>query len=51
MSWPIHRIATSQRYTDPLHVIETEWTLADVWDANDVLDELERVEFEATQKR
>lgn len=38
----MHRIATSGRYQDALHVILTEWTLADVWDANAVLDAIER---------
>lgn len=39
----IHRVAIS-RYKDPLHTIMTEWSLADVLDANSVLDALEDAE-------
>lgn len=40
----MHRVATSRRYTDPLHTILTEWSLADVWTANAVLDAIEDAE-------
>lgn len=43
----VHRIATSRRYTDSLHTILTAWTLADVCDANLVLDALEDAEARA----
>ena len=39
--WPVHRVAVSGRYHDPLHTILTQWSLADVMDANSVLDALE----------
>jgi hypothetical protein len=39
--WDVHRVAVSGRYADPLHTILTAWTLADVLDANDVLDALD----------
>ncbi len=39
--WDLHRIAVSGRYHDPLHTIETAWSLADVWDAHAVLDALD----------
>lgn len=42
--WPVHRVATSRRYTDSLHTILTEWSLADVWTANAVLDAIEDAE-------
>jgi len=38
LCWPIHRIATSGRYTDGLTTIEERWTLQMVADACDVLD-------------
>lgn len=38
MPWPLHRVATSGKYSDSLHIISTEWTLVDVWQANDVID-------------
>lgn len=31
--WPVHRVAISGYYRDPLHTILTEWSLADVADA------------------
>jgi len=39
----------SRRYSDSLHVILTEWSLADVCDANDVLDALEDAEARALE--
>lgn len=39
--WPIHRVATSGHYRDPLHTIVTQWSLADVMQANAVIDAIE----------
>jgi hypothetical protein len=47
----VHRIATSRKYSDSLHTILTEWSLAHVWAANDLLDVLEDAEAEALRKR
>lgn len=44
--WPLHRVATSGRYHDPLHVIETEWSVRDLLVALDVIEELDRVASE-----
>lgn len=41
MPWTVHRVATSGRYHDALHTILTEWSLADVMDANAILDALD----------
>lgn len=38
--WMVHRVATSGHYRDSLHTILTEWTLADVYAANQVIDAL-----------
>lgn len=38
IDWNVHRIASSQRYSSGLKEIEWEWSLEDVWDANQVLD-------------
>jgi hypothetical protein len=35
----------------PPHTIVTEWSLADVWDANDVLDAIEHAERRAWEER
>lgn len=50
MPWPLHRVATSGRYHDSLHVISTEWSLLDVWQANDVIDALAEAEVRAAKK-
>jgi len=50
VAWPIHRVAVSRRYSDSLHVIETEWSLADVWRANAVLDAIEDAEQEQRKR-
>lgn len=42
--WPLHRVATSGRYHDSLHVISTEWTIEDVFAANDLIDALAAAE-------
>jgi hypothetical protein len=42
--WPLHRVATSGRYHDSLHIISTEWSVADVYDANDLIDALAAAE-------
>lgn len=39
--WQVHRVATSGRYNDSLHTILTEWGLADLHDANAMLDALD----------
>ena len=49
MSWLVHRVATSRRYTDPLAVILTQWSLPDVVEANLVLDALEDAEARARE--
>lgn len=36
--WPIHRVATSQRYGASLLEIQTLWSLDDLMDAIEVLD-------------
>jgi hypothetical protein len=51
VAWPVHRVATSGRYQDSLHTILTEWSIADVWDANDVLDAMEDAERRAWDER
>lgn len=38
MCWPIHRIATSQRYASSLREIQLEWSVDDLMDAIEVLD-------------
>lgn len=48
--WALHRVATSRRYTDSLHAIATQWGLADVLDASDVLDAIENAEAEAARR-
>lgn len=45
MHWIVHRVAL--KYPDGLHLVETEWSLQDVLDANAVLDELDRIQAEA----
>ena len=35
---------------DSLHIIETEWTVTDVWDANAVLDALEDAQQRANKQ-
>jgi hypothetical protein len=40
----VHRVATAGRYTDSLHTILTEWSLADVYAANAVIDALAAAE-------
>jgi hypothetical protein len=49
VSWLVHRVATSRRYTDPLAVILTQWSLPDVVEANLVLDALEDAEARARE--
>lgn len=50
LCWPVWRVATSERFADPLHVIETEWSLAMVADANDVLDAFDDAIAAAAEK-
>jgi hypothetical protein len=39
----VHRVATSRYYRDSLVEIMTQWSMADVMDANEVIDGLEDV--------
>jgi len=39
----------SRRYSDSLHTILTEWSIANVCDANDVLDALDDAEARAME--
>ncbi len=47
VQWPLHRVAISGRYNDSLHTISTEWSLADVWDAIELLDVIDAAESDA----
>lgn len=47
--WPVHRIAVSD-YHESLHVILARWSLADVVDANLVLDGLDAARRKAQEK-
>ena len=49
--YPAHRIATSGKYTDPLHTIETEWSYVDVVLANRFLDAWEDAVAQADKPR
>lgn len=49
--WPVWRVASSGRFGDSLHTILTEWTLADVYAANLVIDALSAAEQEASRER
>lgn len=49
--WPVWRVASSGRFGDSLYTILTEWTLADVYAANQVIDALSAAEQEATRER
>jgi hypothetical protein len=51
IDWRFHRIATSGHYHDGLHTIETEWSLADVFEANEVIDAIEHAQAEAMRQR
>lgn len=50
IAWPLHRIATSGKYHDSLHVIESEWSLLDLQQANEVLDAYEDAEAQAIEE-
>lgn len=50
IEWALHRVATSGRYHDSLDTIATRWSLADLFDAHDVLDALEDAEAEAWEQ-
>jgi len=53
VDWDIHRVATSRHYADGLTVIQTQWSLDDLYEAHEVLDmydELER-RVEAERQR
>lgn len=47
--WPVHRVATSGRYHDSWHTIMNDWTIADVFDACDVIDALDDAEQRARE--
>ena len=49
--WPVWRVATSGRFGDPLHTILHEWTLADVYAANAVIDALCDAEARASREK
>lgn len=42
--WVVHRVATAGRYTDSLQTILDDWSLADVYAANAVIDALAAAE-------
>ena len=50
IDWNAHRIASSQRYSTSLKEIEWEWSIDDVWDANEVLDLYEEMERKASEE-
>lgn len=50
LCWPVWRVAASERFSDALHTIETEWSLAMVADANDVLDAFDDAIAAAAEK-
>lgn len=49
--WPVWRVATSGRFSDSLHAILHEWTLADVYAANLVIDALAEAEDRAAKEK
>ena len=49
--WPVWRVATSGRFGDSLHTILNEWTLAQVYAANQVIDALSVAEERASKER
>jgi hypothetical protein len=49
--WPVWRVATSGRFGDSLHTILHEWTLADVYAANMVIDALAEAEAQAAREK
>ena len=49
--WPVWRVASSGRFGDSLHTILSEWTLADVHAANQIIDALLDAEAQAAQEK
>jgi hypothetical protein len=49
--WPVWRVASSGRFSDSLHTILHEWTLADVYAANQIIDALLDAEARAAQEK
>lgn len=49
LPWPVHRVALSE-YGDSLEVVSTRWSLADVVDANLVLDAMDDARARAQEK-
>jgi hypothetical protein len=47
VTWAIHRVATSGRYTSTITEIKRSWTIVDVMDAHDVIDALAEAERKA----
>ena len=48
--WPVWRVAFSGRFSDSLHTILHEWTLADVYAANQIIDALLDAEARAQKE-
>lgn len=49
--WPVWRVASSGRFGDSLHTILSEWTLADVYAANQIIDALLDAEAREAQEK
>lgn len=50
LPWPVHRVATSGYYRDSFVEIMTQWSLADVINANDVIDAYEDAKARAAEE-
>lgn len=50
LPWPVHRVATSGYYRDSLVEIMTQWSLADVINANGVIDAYEDAKARAAEE-
>lgn len=49
--WPVWRVASSGRFGDSLHTILNEWTLTNVYEANQIIDALLDAEARAAQEK
>ena len=47
MNWWVQRIAASERYSSSLIEIQTQWSLADIYEAHMTLDTIEHAEAQA----
>jgi len=47
VTWAVHRVATSGRYTSTIVEIRKHWTILDIMDAHDVIDALAEAERKA----